>query len=363
MHAPPAHRADRPFRRARYGGRSPGDGAVAGRDVACTEPVAQRAGRGGRPPPRSCAGEALGRPSRAAGSLPSPAPISTPPCSTPAPPAVGSWKSTNGGGDWTPVFDAAASQSVGAIAISPRDVNDVWVGTGEAWPRNDVIPGDGLYHSTDGGKTWARAGTARHLADRARHPRSARPETHPRRGARRSVSPTRPNAESFAAPTAARPGRRPCTPAPSVGASDLAVDPHNPDVLYAGMWRFRRTSWSLSSGGDDDGLYKSTDGGASWHKLGADGLPSGPGRTDRGRLRAGRLQTDLRDRPNRKKGLLWRSDDARRDVEDDPRPTRSSTNGRSTISRIVVDPHDRGPSVSPSPCCSPRAPTAAKRGT
>ncbi len=70
----------------------------------------------------------------------------------------GVWKSTNGGAGWTPVFDAAGSQSIGAIAISPRDVNSVWVGTGEAWPRNDVIPGDGLYHSTDGGKTWANAG-------------------------------------------------------------------------------------------------------------------------------------------------------------------------------------------------------------
>src|SRR5579884_210685 len=70
----------------------------------------------------------------------------------------GVWRSTNGGTDWAPVFDKAGTQSIGAIAISPRDKNDVWVGTGEPWPRNDVIPGDGVYHSTDGGKTWAHLG-------------------------------------------------------------------------------------------------------------------------------------------------------------------------------------------------------------
>ena len=70
----------------------------------------------------------------------------------------GVWRSTNGGPDWTPVFDDAGTQSIGAIAIAPHDKNDVWVGTGEPWLRNDVIPGDGVYHSTDGGKTWTHLG-------------------------------------------------------------------------------------------------------------------------------------------------------------------------------------------------------------
>ncbi|MBV9407506.1 MAG: hypothetical protein JO164_01700, partial [Candidatus Eremiobacteraeota bacterium] len=73
----------------------------------------------------------------------------------------GVWRSTNAGTDWTPVFDKAGTQSIGALAISPHDKNEVWVGTGEPWPRNDVIPGDGIYHSTDGGKTWAHLGLER----------------------------------------------------------------------------------------------------------------------------------------------------------------------------------------------------------
>ena len=249
----------------------------------------------------------------------------------------GVWKSTNGGGDWTPVFDAAASQSVGAIAISPRDVNDVWVGTGEAWPRNDVIPGDGLYHSTDGGKTWARAG----LRDTSQIARVVLDPRDPKRILVAALGdPFRDTTERgiFRSSDGGKTWAKTLYAGPSVGASDLAVDPHNPDVLYAGMWRFRRTSWSLSSGGDDDGLYKSTDGGASWHKLGADGLPSGP---------VGRIAVAFAPGDSKriyaivesKEGLLWRSDDAG--------ATWKMTSTNTLIderpfyySRIVVDPHD-----------------------
>jgi photosystem II stability/assembly factor-like uncharacterized protein len=249
----------------------------------------------------------------------------------------GVWKSTNGGGDWTPVFDAAGTQSIGAIAISPHDVNDVWVGTGEAWLRNDVIPGDGLYHSTDGGRTWARAG----LRDTSQIARVILDPRDPRRILVAALGdPFRDTTERgvFRSTDGGQTWTKTLYVGPSVGASDLAVDPHNPDVLYAGMWRFRRTSWSMTSGGDGDGLYKSTDGGATWHELSGSGLPAGP---------VGRIAVAFAPGDSKriyaivesKAGLLWRSDDAG--------ATWKLTSSNTLIderpfyySRVVVDPHN-----------------------
>jgi photosystem II stability/assembly factor-like uncharacterized protein len=249
----------------------------------------------------------------------------------------GVWKSTNGGDDWTPVFDAAGSQSIGAIAISPHDVNDVWVGTGEAWPRNDVIPGDGLYHSTDGAKTWTRAG----LRETSQIARVILDPRDPKRILVAALGdPFRDSTERgiFRSTDGGRTWSKTLYAGPAVGASDLAADPHNPDVLYAGMWRFRRTSWSLTSGGDDDGLYKSTDGGVTWHKLTGAGLPSGPV----GRIAVAFAPSDSKRIyaiVESKDGLLWRSDDAG--------ATWKLTSTNTLIderpfyySRIVVDPHD-----------------------
>ena len=249
----------------------------------------------------------------------------------------GVWKSTNGGADWHPVFDAAGSQSIGAIAISPKNAEDVWVGTGEPWPRNDVIPGDGIYHSTDGAKTWTRRG----LAGTSQIARVLIDPRDPRRvvvaalgdpfrdSEERGVFVTRDGGASWSKTLYRGPG---------VGASDLAMDPKNPDVLYAGLWRFRRSSWNLTSGGADDGLYKSTDGGATWARLTGNGLPAGM----TGRIGLAIAPSD----PKRvyaliesKEGLLWRSDDGG--------ATWAKTSSNTLInerpfyySRVVVDPHD-----------------------
>ena len=220
----------------------------------------------------------------------------------------GVWKSANGGATWTPVFDAAGSQSIGAIAISPRDVNDVWVGTGEAWPRNDVIPGDGLYHSTNGGKSWTNVG----LHDTSQIARVILDPRDPQRILVAALGdPFRDSAERgvFRSTDGGKSWTKTLYAGPSVGASDLAADPRNPDILFAGMWRFRRSSWSLTSGGDDDGLYKSTDGGATWHQLTGNGLPAGPV----GRIAVAFAPSDSRRIyaiVESKAGLLWRSDDA-----------------------------------------------------
>jgi photosystem II stability/assembly factor-like uncharacterized protein len=249
----------------------------------------------------------------------------------------GVWKSTNAGTDWRPVFDSAGTQSIGAIAISPRDKNDVWVGTGEPWPRNDVIPGDGIYHSTDGAKNWTRSG----LAETSQ---IARVLIDPRDTRRLIVAalgdPFRDSVERgvYRSRDGGVTWQKTLYAGPAVGASDLAMDPRNPDVLYAGMWRFRRSAWNLTSGGEDDGIYKSTDGGASWKRVSGNGLPTGM----TGRIALAIAPSD----PKRiyaivesKEGLLWRSDDAG--------ATWKLTSTNTLIderpfyySRLVVDPHD-----------------------
>ncbi|HEY0395629.1 MAG TPA: hypothetical protein VGD01_14115 [Candidatus Elarobacter sp.] len=249
----------------------------------------------------------------------------------------GVWRSTNGGIDWSPVFDSAGTQSIGAIAISPRDKNDVWVGTGEPWPRNDVIPGDGVYHSTDGGKTWAHRGLAR-TAQIARVLLDPRDPKRVLVAALGDPFGDNPERGVFRSTDGGQTWTKTLYVGPSAGASDLAMDPKNPDVLYAGMWRFRRSSWRLTSGGDDDGIYKSTDGGATWKRLTGNGLPAGM----TGRIALAIAPSDARRiyaLIESKDGLLWRSDDGG--------ATWTMTSSNTLInerpfyySRIVVDPHD-----------------------
>jgi photosystem II stability/assembly factor-like uncharacterized protein len=249
----------------------------------------------------------------------------------------GVWKSTNAGTDWRPVFDAAGSQSIGAIAISPRDKNDVWVGTGEPWARNDVIPGDGIYHSIDGGKNWSRTGLAEtsQIARVLIDPRDTRRLVVAALGDPFRDSPER---GVFRSRDGGQTWQKTLYVGPAVGASDLAMDPRNPDVLYAGMWRFRRSSWNLTSGGADGGIYRSGDGGATWKRAEGNGLPTGM---------TGRIALAIApSNPKRiyaivesKDGLLWRSDDGG--------ATWKLTSTNTLIderpfyySRLVVDPHD-----------------------
>ncbi len=249
----------------------------------------------------------------------------------------GLWKSVNGGIDWQPVFDKAGTQSIGAIAIAPKNANDVWVGTGEPWPRNDVISGDGIYHSTDGGKTWTNAGLAQtsQIARVLIDPRDARRVTVAALG-----DPFRESTERgvFRTGDGGKTWEKTLYAGPGVGASDLVMDPQNPDVLYAGLWRFHRSSWHLDSGGADDGIYKSSDGGTTWKRLVGNGLPTGiTGRialaiapSDRKRIYATIESSE---------GVLWRSDDA--GASWSMVSSNTLVNERPFYySRIVVDPHD-----------------------
>ncbi len=186
----------------------------------------------------------------------------------------GLWKTTDGGQTWHPVSDKFfKTSSVGAVAVAPSNPDVVYVGMGETELRGNVIQGDGVYKSTDAGKTWTHMGLERTQTV-----------------ARVRVHPTNPDVAYVAAlgnPYGANPERgvfrtkdggktwdRVLFRDDKTGAVDLAMDPKNPDVLYAALWEVFRTPHSLSSGGPGSGLFKSTDGGGHWTELtGRAGLP------------------------------------------------------------------------------------------
>jgi len=220
----------------------------------------------------------------------------------------GVWKSSNAGATWDPVFDKQPVAAIGALAIDPTHERVVWAGTGEANPRNDVSYGDGLYKSTDGAKSWQRVGLAGvwSISRIAIDPLDPRHVVVGAFGDPFKDSSARGVYVTF---DGGRTWTKSLYLSASSGASDVAIDPKNPNVVYAGMWHFRRIPWTFTSGGPDGGLYKSADGGRTWSRLSGNGLPAGY---------TGRIGLAIApSRPNRvfalieaKGGILWRSDDA-----------------------------------------------------
>jgi photosystem II stability/assembly factor-like uncharacterized protein len=219
----------------------------------------------------------------------------------------GAWKTTNAGQSWMPVFDKQGVQSIGAIAIDPANVNQVWVGTGEGAPRNDVMQGNGVYRTSDGGKTWQQMLTLRNAL-------VARILIDPRDPQTVLVGvlgdPFADNADRgmYRTTDGGKTWKKTLYIGPRTGVSDMDAA-KEPGVVYAGMWDYRRTGWSSSSGGPNGGLYKSSDFGATWQRLSGHGLPSG----QTGRIgiavapsNAKRVYALIES----KQGLLWRSDDA-----------------------------------------------------
>lgn len=188
----------------------------------------------------------------------------------------GVWKTTDGGTTWKPVSDRFfKSSSVGALAVCAANPDVVYAGMGETELRGNIMQGDGFYKTVDGGKTWSHIGLKDSQAiGRIRiHPANcdvvyAAVLGHPYgASAERGVYKTNDGGKTWS---------RVLFKDERTGAVDLALDPSNPDVVYAAMWEASRTPWSLSSGGPGSGLYKSTDGGASWSDLTrSSGLPTG----------------------------------------------------------------------------------------
>ena len=182
----------------------------------------------------------------------------------------GIWKSEDSGTQFRPVFDEQPVQSIGAIALDPHNSKNVWVGTGESWTRNSVSIGDGIYKSTDGGETWTKSGlpNSERIAQILVSPKSSETVYAAVPGALWSDSPDRglyKTSDGGKTWNLILKGSN-----LSTGASTIAMDPSNPNVLFAGLWDFRRKGWTFRSGGDGptgSGLFRTSDGGATWKEI------------------------------------------------------------------------------------------------
>ena len=250
--------------------------------------------------------------------------------------AGGVWKTTNNGTTWEPVFDKQAVPTIGDIAIAPSDPSVVWVGSGEPNNRQSSSWGDGIYKSTDGGKTWKNMGLAetRHIGRVVVNPKN--PDVvyvaalghlwgpNPERGVYRTADGGKTWSQVLKISN-------------DTGVSDIAMDPQSPDTLYAAAYQRRRTPFGFNGGGSEGGIFKTTDGGATWKKL-TKGLPYENG----GEI--GRIGLDIyRKDPNivyaliqHEKGGTFRSEDKgetwKKMGDSDPRP--------SYYSQIRIDPNN-----------------------
>lgn len=222
----------------------------------------------------------------------------------------GVWKSTDGGVTFKSIFDKYC-QSIGAVELDPNDPDKtIYVGTGETWTRNSVSVGNGLYKSMDGGINWKKIGLEKseRIANIIVNPKNSQEVYVAVLGALWGDSDVRGVYKSNDGGTT---WNKLLYIDQKTGCADLAMDPKNPNILYASMWEFRRTGWSFNSGGDKSALYKSMDAGKTWNKI-QNGFPEGK----LGRLgiaiapsNPNILYTVIEAEKKEKKGL-YRSDDA-----------------------------------------------------
>src|ERR1700687_3831752 len=185
----------------------------------------------------------------------------------------GVWKSSDGGLSWKPIFDDQPVASIGSIAVASSDPNVIYVGAGEANPRGNGAPGNGIYKSTDGGKTWKHVWKQEgQIGKMLVHPTN--PDIafaavlghafgpNPERGVYRTTN-------------GGAAWQRVLFKDADTGACDVCFAPSTPHVLFAGLWQAWRRPWEMTSGGPGSGLYVSRDGGDTWTQLTGNGLPEG----------------------------------------------------------------------------------------
>jgi photosystem II stability/assembly factor-like uncharacterized protein len=185
----------------------------------------------------------------------------------------GVWKTVNAGTTWTPIFESQGSFSIGTVAVDPKNPLVIWVGTGENNSQRSVGFGDGVYKSTDGGKSWTNTGLARseHIGAIVIDPRNSdvvyAAATGPlwSAGGDRGVYQTTDGGKTWA--LVLNPDNE------WTGAQSLSLDPANPDVIYASLYQRARRQWGFVDGGPGSGLYRSADRGATWTRL-TKGLPN-----------------------------------------------------------------------------------------
>ena len=190
----------------------------------------------------------------------------------------GVFKTTDGGDTWGPVTDKYFGGTIGAVAVAESNPDIVYVGGGEYPIRGNVSHGDGVYKTTDGGRTWAYLGLVetRHIAKIRIHPKNpdivyvaALGPVFSTTSSNRGVYKSTDGGKTWKK-ILSRPGND------STGAVELVMDSSNPEVLYAGLWEAYRKPWMLNSGGPGSGIFKTTDGGATWKELTRNpGLPKG----------------------------------------------------------------------------------------
>jgi len=249
----------------------------------------------------------------------------------------GVWKSDDYGRTWTPIFDHESTQSIGAIAVAPSNPNIIYVASGEGLHRPDLSVGNGIYKSTDAGKTWTHLG----LRDGFQIPALAIDPRDPNRVFAAVLGhPYGPNEERglFRSTDGGQTWQKMISKDQNTGASDVAIDPSNPDVIYASMWEAREGPWEDNNefNGTNGGLFKSTDGGTTWHPL-SNGLPK-----DLSQIYVAIAPTDPRRlyatvAMSSGKLAFYRSDDAGGNwsqATDDPRPSGRIGGGDLAIPRV-----------------------------
>ena len=252
----------------------------------------------------------------------------------------GLWKTTDGGQNWEPVTDGQiGSASIGAVQVCEADPDVVYMGTGETQIRGNIQQGDGAYKSTDGGETWEHIGLreTQNIARIRIHPENCDVAWAAAFGKHSANNPER---GLFKTTDGGETWRKVLYRSEKAGAVDVSVDATNPDVLYASVWEAWRRSWGMSSGGEDSGLFKSTDGGESWTEItdnvglsegpvGKIGVAVSPANPDR-------VWALIEHEPD---GGVWRSDDAGATWEkvNDERKLRQRA---FYYTRVYADPND-----------------------